>query len=261
MLYTCNVGTRMVRQNLVQLALGLGYFARRDLYIRGLTLHTAQRLMYHHARVRQRRTLACGARRKQHGPHRRGQPRTDGRHVTRDKLHRIVDTEPRRHRTARRIDVYLHILRRVDRLEKQQLCLYDVGRIVVDGGPEEDDAIHHQSREDIHRSHVQLSLLDYRRRDVGRLHRLEVVQRKAADAAVSACIFLKFAHIRIFFVRKPPRRNAAPHRPPQSKNGLCKHYAQSPYPEYFVKYYSSCASLANSSDVTVLVVTLIFDFT
>ena len=36
----------------------------------------------------------------------------------------------------------------------------DVGHIVVDGGAEEDDAIHHQAAEHIHLGHVELTFLD-----------------------------------------------------------------------------------------------------
>ena len=47
--------------------------------------------------------------------------------------------------------------------QEQQLCLDDIGRIVVNRSPQKDDAIHHQTRKDVHRRHVQLALDVYKR--------------------------------------------------------------------------------------------------
>ena len=80
----------------------------------------------------------------------------------------------------------------INRFEEQQLGLDDIGRVVVDRRAEEDDAVHHQARENVHRGDVQLTLLNDRRRHVGRAYRLEIVQFQRTDPAVVPCVFFKF---------------------------------------------------------------------
>ena len=152
--------------------------------------------MDHHPRMRQRRALACSTGGQQHGAHRSGQSRADGRHIGLHQLHRIVDSQTGRHRSARGIDVNLDILFRIGRLQEQQLCLDDIGRIVVNRSPQKDDAIHHQTRKDVHRRHVQLALLDDRRRHVGRVLRAEIMQFQTIDTAMPGGVFFKFIHNR-----------------------------------------------------------------
>ena len=201
----------MRREDLIQLAFGLQDFAGRDLDVRGLPLRPAQRLMDHHPRVRQRRTLALGARREQHGAHRSREARADGRHVGADQLHRVVDAQPGRDGPAGRVDIDLDVLLRIDRLEEQQLRLNDIGRIVVDRGAEEDDAVHHQTREDVHRGDVELPLLDDRRRDVCGARRAEIVQPERADAAVQPGVFFKFgSYVNFVFSQKKDFANFKP---------------------------------------------------
>ena len=139
-----------------------------------------------------RRTLALGARREQHGAHRSGQSRADGRHVGIDQLHRVINAQSGRNRTAGRVDIDLNVLFGIDRFEEQQLRLNDIGRVVVDRRAEEDDAVHHQPREDVHRGDIQLTLFDDRRRHVGAADRLEIVQFQRTDPAVFPCVFFKF---------------------------------------------------------------------
>lgn len=182
----------MGRKDFVELAFGLEDFTGRDFDIGGLSLGTAQRLVNHHPRMGQRRALALGAGREQHGTHRGGQTRTDGGHVGAYQLHRVVDAQPRRNGAAGRVDVNLNVLLGVDRLQEEQLRLDDVGRIVVDGCTEEDDAVHHQTREDVHRGDVELPLLDDGRRDIGGAHRLEIVQLERTDAALFPGVFFEF---------------------------------------------------------------------
>ena len=155
---------------------------------------------------------------------------------------RPAETDP----SARRVDVDLDILVGIDRLEEEQLGLDDVGGIVVDRRPEEDDAVHHQPRKDIHRGDVQLALLDDRRRDIGRAHRLEIVQAERTDPAVFPCVFFKFRrHVVGVFC---------------SKKGLCKHHAcKVQRYGFFRNFYSAWAILAKSSEETAFSETLIFD--
>ena len=182
----------MRREYFVQLALGLHDLTRRDLDVRRLSLRPAQRLVDHHPRMGQRRALALGAGSQEHGSHRGRQPGADGRHVGIDELHGVVNTQSGRNRPAGRINIYLYVLFGIDRFEEKQLCLDDIGRVVVDRRTEEDDAIHHQAREDVHRSDVQLTLLDDRRRHIRCAYRLEVMQFQRTDTAMVPCVFFKF---------------------------------------------------------------------
>jgi hypothetical protein len=84
-----------------------------DFDIRRLPLKAAQRLVNHHARVRQRVTLSSRAGCQQQRTHARGLTNTQRRHVGLDELHGIVDRHARRHRTARGIDVKGYILVRI----------------------------------------------------------------------------------------------------------------------------------------------------
>ena len=160
--------------------------------LKGIGPATAQRLVDHHPRMGQRRALALGAGSQEHGSHRGRQPGADGRHVGIDQLHRVINAQSGRNRPAGRVDVDLNVLLGIDRFEEQQLGLDDIGRVVVDRRAEEDDAVHHQARENVHRGDVQLTLLDDRRRHVGRAYRLEIVQFQRTDPAVVPCVFFKF---------------------------------------------------------------------
>ena len=70
-------------------------FTCRDFNIRGLSLCTTHRLMYHYTRVSQRRALAFGACHQQHCSHTCRHTCTDSSHITRDKLHCIIDAQSR----------------------------------------------------------------------------------------------------------------------------------------------------------------------
>ena len=216
-------------ENFVQFALRAQDFAGRDLDVRRLSLRASQRLVDHHARMRQRRTLARRTGREQHCAHRGGQPRADRRHVAVHQLHRVVDAQTGRNRSARRIDVELDVLLRIGRFQEEQLRLDDVGRIVVDRRPEEDDAVHHQAGEDVHRGDVQLALLDDRGRHVVGDDGSEIVQPEAADAAMLDGVFFEFGrHDCTFnmvlhrcsqgFSRSPHRRGPATDQKKDSAN-------------------------------------------
>ena len=174
------------------------------------------------------------------------------------------------------------------RLQEEQLRLNNVCRIVIDRRTQEDDAVHHKTRKDIHRSYIELTLLDDCRRDISRLYRIKIMQLKAAYAAISASIFFKFVHIRNFststttylpITRQPNHgffsliiaryinqdldsANITP------RVQIFMYWIQTgPKYTYYIYvsslyvYYISCANFANSSADTDLFVTLIFDLT
>src|SRR5688572_10054039 len=92
-------------EDLVQLRLAVQYLPRVYLDVRGLPLEAAQRLVDHHARVRQAEALALGAGREQQRAHAGrladAQRGDGGLH----ELHGVVDRQPVRDRSARRVDV------------------------------------------------------------------------------------------------------------------------------------------------------------
>ena len=65
--------------------------------------------MHHNAGVRQREALALGTTRQQQSAHARSLADADGRHIAIDELHRVVDRQPCRNRTARRIYVQMNV--------------------------------------------------------------------------------------------------------------------------------------------------------
>ena len=67
---------------------------------------------------------------------------------------------------------------------------------------EEDDPVHHQTAEYIHRSHIETSFLENCRIDVGIYCRLIPVHCHGADSMLKACIFQEFLiHILIAWYR------------------------------------------------------------
>ena len=171
--------------------------------------------MNHHSRVGKSRSLARSSGSKKDAAHRCCHACADSRHIRRNELHGIVNTQTSRYRTTGRIDINLNILRGIYRLQKKQLRLNNVGHIVIYGSTKEYDTIHHKTREHIHGGHIQMTLLDNCRRDISRLYRIEIVKFQATDAIMSTSIFFKFIHTLNMIYYKP-------------KFGLCKHYAQSP---------------------------------
>ena len=72
--------------------------------------------------------------------------------------------------------------------------MYDISRIVVDLCPEEDDTVHHQSREDIHLCDVHRAFLNDRRRDVATLHLHIAIKCKGIHPQVTYGKLLEFVH-------------------------------------------------------------------
>ena len=88
------------------------------------------------------------------------------RHLGADKLHRVVDRQPRRDDAAWRIDVKRDLLLRIVRLEKEQLRDHQRSREVVDRPDHENDAFAQQPRENIERALAARRLLDDDRHEV-----------------------------------------------------------------------------------------------
>jgi hypothetical protein len=71
--------------------------------------------------------------------------------------------------------------------------------LVIDTGTQENDAVHHESREDIHLGHVQRALFN----DVWCHGRFDImIYRHAADAHMFGCVFAKFVAVHILYLFK-----------------------------------------------------------
>ena len=157
-----------------------------------LPLGAAERLMDQYTRMRQGRTFARGAGTEEHRAHRGGHPGTDRRHIGIDQLHRIVNTQPGRHLAAGRIQIQGDVRIGIGRSQEEQLGLDDVGHVVVDRDAEEDDTIHHQAAEDVHRSDIHLAFLDDGRVDVGVIGAAVTVKGHRGNPLPLRGEFLKF---------------------------------------------------------------------
>src|SRR5690606_41364440 len=78
---------------------------------------------------------------KQHGSHAASQHEADGGDGGPDMLHGVVDGQAGVDVPAWAIDVNRDVLLRVLRLQEEQLGDDQVGQLVVDGPPDEDDAL------------------------------------------------------------------------------------------------------------------------
>src|SRR5471032_1859080 len=131
--------------------------------VRRLALEAAQRLVNHHARVRQAVTLALGARGEQERAHAAGLTDAGRRHVWLDELHGVVDRHTRRHRTARGVDVKMDVLVRVFRFKEQQLRADQVGHVVLYRADQKDHSFLEQARVDVIGAFATSRLLDNHR--------------------------------------------------------------------------------------------------
>ena len=177
------------------MSLRISDFAHGDLHVGGLTVGAAHGLVDHHAGMRQGAAASFLAGAEQHAGHRGGKAGADGAHLRLDILHGVVDAEAGVDGASRRVEVDLDILLGVHALEEEQLGLDDVGGVVVDGGAEEDDAVHHQAAEDVHLGHVKLTLLNDIRRERIIDGRSVFGISRAADTTMLGGVFLKFCHI------------------------------------------------------------------
>ena len=124
--------TGVLRVQLVERVARLQDLARVDVDVGRLTLKAGERLVDHHARVRQRVALALRAGGEQEAAHRRRLAHADRRDVAVQVLHRVVDREARRDVTAGRVDVQHDVLLRLFGVEEQELGDHDVRDVVVD---------------------------------------------------------------------------------------------------------------------------------
>src|SRR5262249_41208639 len=134
--------------------------ASLDLDVRRLPARAAERLMDHHARMRERIALALLSGAEQDSRHARRLPEAQRAHRTAHVLHGVVEGGARRHDPARRVDVELDVLVRILALQKQELGDDDVGDVVVDGAAEEHDAVLQQAAEDVPRTLAAMGRLD-----------------------------------------------------------------------------------------------------
>ncbi|CAM2154832.1 Prolipoprotein diacylglyceryltransferase [Paraburkholderia tropica] len=188
--------TRMVREQLVQALLQVQDFPRLDFDVRRLAARAAERLVNHHARVRQREALALLAGCQQERAHAGREAHAKGRNVRLDELHRVVDRHAGRHRTARAVDVQADVLVRIFAFEKQQLGDHEIGRLVVHFTDQEHHALLQQTRVDVVRTLAAAARLHDDRHEPERL-RIEIprslggqrVQRLSAKShAVHPCL-------------------------------------------------------------------------
>ena len=84
----------VMRQQLIELLLQIQYLARMDFDVRSLATESAQRLVNHHARIGQAKTLALLARRQQECTHARRLPDAQRADIGLDELHCIVNRHP-----------------------------------------------------------------------------------------------------------------------------------------------------------------------
>ncbi|MPM41913.1 hypothetical protein SDC9_88573 [bioreactor metagenome] len=103
------------------------------------------------------RTFALGAGNQQYRAHRSGHTGTDSCNIRADELHGVVNTQTGIHRSSGGIQVDRDILSWIRRVEEKQLSLNHIGGVIVHLSAKENDAIHHQTGENIHLCYIQLS--------------------------------------------------------------------------------------------------------
>ena len=90
-----------------------------------------------------------------------------GGHVARQKLHRVVNRQPRRHRAAGRIDVDVDVLLAVLHLQKEHLRDDQIRDVIVDRRADENDPVLEQPRVNIVAPLASAGLLDHHRNEHG----------------------------------------------------------------------------------------------
>ena len=160
-----------------------------DLDVGGSALKAGERLVDHHACVRQRSALALRAGREQQAPHGRCLSHAKRRHGAAQALHRIVDRQAGGDVAAWRVDVHHDVLVGIFRFEEQQLRDHKVGEIVVDLTAQEYDSVVEQPREQVPSPFTPVCLLDdrgdQRGSDITQIssHRFSGVDSHATSAA------------------------------------------------------------------------------
>ena len=169
----------MIGDNRIKFFLQFLNFTGSNFNIRGLSLCASHRLVNHDTRVRQCRTLAFFTGNQQYSCHRSRHTCTNRSHITRDKLHRIVNAQSGVHTSARRVDINRNILARINRVQIQQLCLKRISSIIVHLCTEENNAVHHQAGEYVELSYIQLSFFQNIRIQIPGLRFNHIIQHHA----------------------------------------------------------------------------------
>ena len=150
--------------------------------------------MDEHPGMRQRAALALLPGAQQHSAHGGGHARAHGGHVRLNQLHGVVDAKTGSYLPTGSVQVHGNVGLWICRCQEQQLCLDDVGHVVIDGNPQEDDAVHHEAAEHVHLRHIELALLRNGGIDVAVIHRGVTVKGHGADAPAFYGKFLKIGH-------------------------------------------------------------------
>src|SRR3984957_3973835 len=158
--------TGVVYVDLIESSLDLENILGMPLDIRSLPLEAARWLVDHDAGIGQRKPRALLARGEQKRTHRRRLSNAHRCHFGTNKLHRVVDREPRRNNPPWGIDVKSNFLLRIISLDKKQLSDYQRSRDVVDRTDHENDAFAQQPRENIERTLAPRRLLDNNRHKI-----------------------------------------------------------------------------------------------
>src|SRR5450759_782819 len=133
--------TGVRREDLLEPALDVDYFARLNLDVGSLALEAARNLMDEDLRVGQRGALALGAPGQEYRAHRHGDADTGRLHVGLDELHRVVNGQSGVHGAPGRVDVDGNVLVRVFGLQVDQLSDDQVGDLIIDRRAQEDDPL------------------------------------------------------------------------------------------------------------------------
>mmetsp|Transcript_36244 Transcript_36244/g.79336 ORF Transcript_36244/g.79336 Transcript_36244/m.79336 type:complete len:311 (+) Transcript_36244:182-1114(+) len=118
--------------------------------IGSLTLRPAERLMDHNARVGQRSTLTLGTCAEEEGAHTGRHTEAYGRYVTGNVLHGVIDGHTGRDGSAGTVDVESNVGLGIFVGQIEQLGNEDVGDLVVDALPKEEDTILEEAGDDVH---------------------------------------------------------------------------------------------------------------
>ena len=105
---------------------------RMDLYIGSLTLHTAERLVYHDLAVGKCKALAARAAGKQKRAHGRCHTYAGGGNVAFDKVHGVIYRKTCGNASSGAVDIQAYILVGVLCLKEQKLCYHKGSGYIVD---------------------------------------------------------------------------------------------------------------------------------
>ena len=134
---------------------------RLNLDVRRLSLCTAQRLMNHDARQRERIALALRSCRQEQGAHARRLSDADRRYIGTDVLHGVVDGETCRHDAAGAVDIKMDVFVGILRFKEEELRDDDVRNVVVDRPADENDTVFQEARINIIRTLPTIRPLDH----------------------------------------------------------------------------------------------------